>query len=269
MIMKKFTLKSGLVLPWIGFGTDGFKSSAEIMNSFRYAIDTGYVLIDIATIYDNYSTLADIIKNSDRESLILCVKFNKMDLEKQNIKQLFEKIANDFGTDYIDIFMLHNTKVGDHEMILSELIDLKINKKIKAIGVSNFSLKHFRKIEKLLPHIDINQIEFHPFLFQKDLYDYCQQHNIHIMGYRPLGNGLILENREVIEIANKYEKRPAQILINWCNEMQVSSIVKSKKIEHLYENFQSLAFALEKKDKRFLSNIEEQKRTCFGEWSDF
>lgn len=268
--MKNFLLKSGLELPWIGFGTDGFHATAEIKNAFHFAINNGYRLIDIATIYNSYSTITSIIKGTPKESLILCVKFNRMDLEKITLQQLFDKVSHDFGRDCIDIFMMHNTKVGNHKSILSDLLDLKKDRKIKSIGVSNFSLKHFSAIEKYIEHIDINQIEFHPFLFQRNLYDFCRKNYIHIMGYRPLGNGQILQELEIQKIAAKYKDRTtSQILINWCNEMQVSSIVKSKKTDHLLENFQALNFCLEKEDKLFLSNINKMKRTCFGEWSDF
>lgn len=268
--MKSFVLKSGLELPWIGFGTDGFQSPAEIESSLHFAINNGYRLIDIATIYDSYSTIASIIKGIPKESLILCVKFNKMDLQERSLQHLFDKVSNDFGRDCIDIFLMHNTKVGNHESILLDLIDLKKDKKIKSLGVSNFSLKHFSTIEKYIEHIDVNQIEFHPFLFQRDLYEFCQKNYIHIMGYRPFGNSQILQEPEIQKIADKYNGKTAtQILINWCNEMQVSTIVKSKKPEHLLENFHALNFPLEQDDKFFLSNINKIKRTCFGEWSDF
>jgi diketogulonate reductase-like aldo/keto reductase len=183
--MKSFQLKSGITLPWIGIGTDGFTSNEETQQSLQMAINHHYQLIDSATGYSSYETVADVVQKNNRKNLILCVKFNGGDLKRYTVKELFEKISDDFKTKYIDILLMHNTKIGDLKEICTNLIDLKKEKKIFSLGVSNFAVKHFSLIEDFIEHIDINQIEFHPFLFQKELYDFCQNNSIHIMGYRP------------------------------------------------------------------------------------
>jgi diketogulonate reductase-like aldo/keto reductase len=108
----------------------------------------------------------------------------------------------------------------------------------------------------------VNQIEFTPWLYQKDVLDYCKQQRIQLQSYSPLTRGIKFNDPRLIHLCHKYDKTPAQIILNWNIQLGVSAIPKSTKPERLQENFDAINFTLEKEDILFMNSFNEGFRIC-------
>jgi len=140
---------------------------------------------------------------------------------------------------------------------------LKVGK-ARAIGVSNYSiaeLKETIQISDIIPAI--NQVEFHPFLYQKDLLDFCKNNRIQIESYSPLTRGRKLNHPLVKAISNKYGKTTAQILIKWNLQHGLVVIPKSIHENRILENSQVFDFRIEEKDMEALNSLNENLQTIF------
>ena len=131
----------------------------------------------------------------------------------------------------------------------------------KAIGVSNFHIHH---LEDILPDSQIvptvNQIEFHPFLIQPKLLNYCREHNIQVEAWSPLMQGQIITVQAVQELAEKYHKTPAQITLRWDLQHEVVTIPKSVHSNRIAENAQIFDFELSQEDMNVLNALDQGKR---------
>jgi diketogulonate reductase-like aldo/keto reductase len=136
--------------------------------------------------------------------------------------------------------------------------------KARAIGVSNYSI---RELNEVLQNVDVvptvNQVEFHPFLYQQDLLRFCEKNRIQLEAYSPLTRGKRLNHPNIVEVAKKYDKTPAQVLIRW--SLQHDSVVIPKSIheDRILENSQVFDFNLEPEDMKFLNSLNENFRTVF------
>jgi methylglyoxal/glyoxal reductase len=136
--------------------------------------------------------------------------------------------------------------------------------KAHAIGVSNYSI---RELNELLHKSDVvpavNQVEFHPFLYQEELLRFCKNNNIQLEAYSPLTRGKKLNHPSIVEMAKKYDKTPAQILIRWSLQHDVIVIPKSIHQARIKENSQVFDFQLEPEDMKLLDSLNQNLRTVF------
>jgi diketogulonate reductase-like aldo/keto reductase len=136
--------------------------------------------------------------------------------------------------------------------------------KARAIGVSNYSI---RELNELIDKSDIvpavNQVEFHPFLYQEELLRFCKNNKIQLEAYSPLTRGKRLNHPNILELAKKYNKTPAQVLIRWSLQHNVIVIPKSIHEARIKENSQVFDFQLEPKDMKLLDSLNENLYTVF------
>jgi diketogulonate reductase-like aldo/keto reductase len=144
------------------------------------------------------------------------------------------------------------------------MIKLLHQGKARAIGVSNYSI---RELNELLDKSDIvpavNQVEFHPFLYQEELLRFCKNNKIQLEAYSPLTRGKRLNHPNILELAKKYNKTPAQVLIRWSLQHNVVVIPKSIHEARIKENSQVFDFQLEPKDMKLLDSLNENLYTVF------
>jgi diketogulonate reductase-like aldo/keto reductase len=136
--------------------------------------------------------------------------------------------------------------------------------KCRAIGVSNYATRH---LEELLANSDVvpavNQVEFHPFLYQRELLEYCQRHQIQLEAYSPLTRGERLNHPTVLDVAKRHGRAPAQVLIRWSLQHSVVAIPKSVRKERILENSRVFDFVLTADDMKVLDSLNEDFRTCW------
>lgn len=268
MEVEQTRYSSGLIIPTLGLGTfqlEGSLATDTILKSY----DIGYRLIDTATSYNNHVDVARAIKQLPRDLLTIGSKINKTDVTMYGATKACEMILSQLQTSYLDILYLHHPKIGLLSDIVSEMIILKEKGLIRSIGISNFSRVHMLEIKHFLSHVDVNQIEVHPLLFQPPLYEFCYSNNISIMAFRPFADNRLAMNKTVLNIANKYKKSWRQIVLRWLLQNNMQAIFKSSSEQHLLENFSIFDFELLPDDKLLLDGLNENIYTCTSEFIDY
>ncbi|PIR43071.1 oxidoreductase [candidate division WWE3 bacterium CG10_big_fil_rev_8_21_14_0_10_32_10] len=267
-----YTLKSGIKIPKIGFGTWQLKGE-EAIRAVTAALQVGYRHIDTADVYDNHSEVKQSIENSElqREDLFLTTKVWRDDLAKQDTIDAVNRFLEELDTDYIDLLLIHwpNKDIPISET-LQTFNELKNEGKIKAIGVSNFTMHHLQDALKSNVVIDINQIEVHPLLNQSELKKFCDDNNIITTAYSPLAQGEALIKPLIIELADKYNVSSAQVVLNWLLSRGMVVIPKSNNKEHIKDNLNAANWQMEEADiEKINSMANESYRVVNPPFNEF
>lgn len=268
-MMPKLEIFPGVFVPMIGFGTWELKGP-QCEKAVKIALELGYRHIDTAHLYQNHREIARALKGYDREELFLTSKFMLQINPEEGVKESCERALKELKTDYLDLFLLHYPdRSAPIPKILEELCSLIDLGLTRAVGVSNFTIGHLKDIESYHFPLCLNQVEYHPYLNQKELLNYCAKRKIHIMSYRSLGKGELVNEPFLSKIGEKYEKSAAQISLRWLLEKHIPVIPKGSSKKHISENIDILDFNLSQEDFDKLDSLKQQKRYCESEWSDF
>ena len=260
--MKEFKLNNGITMPSVGIGTFLLEPK-DAQNSVREALKLGYRLIDTANAYMNERAVGRGMYESgvDRKDIFLSTKLWPSEYENPNaVEETLERL----GTDYIDLLFIHQPTKNWREGY-KQLIKAYKEGKIRAIGISNFEGEY---IDSLLKEFDVVpqviQVECHPFYPQTDLRKTTDKYDIKIMSWYPLGGkGMtaeLLDSDIIKNMANKYHKSPAQIVLKWHNEMGFIVIPGSKNVDHIKDNINIFDFELTKDDMNEISKLDSGKR---------
>lgn len=254
-------LRNGIDMPNIGFGTSLIEGE-ECVSNIRQVLQAGYRNIDTASAYKNEIYIGQAIKESNlpREEIFITSKVWKDSMGYENTIKSFNNSLKSLGLDYIDLFLIHWPRNNDEKLNIDTwraLEDLYKQKKVKAIGLSNF-LKHH--LEIILNNCEINpmvdQIEFHPGLTREETVKFCKENNIVVEAWAPLGKGKMLQNEDLVRIANKYNKSVAQICIKWCLQNGVVPLPKTTNWNRMLENKDVFDFIILDEDMNFINNME-------------
>lgn len=258
---ERIKLNNGIYIPSIGFGTS-LVTGDECTTIIKKAIEVGYRHIDTASAYENEVEIGNAIKQSkiDRKELFITSKVWKDAMGYENTLKSFENSLKRLDVEYIDLFLIHWPNNNNEQINIETwkaLEKLYKEKKVRAIGVSNF-LKHH--LEKLLKSCEImpviNQIEFHPGLMRKETIDFCKEKNIVLEAWAPLGKGKMLKNEILMEIAQKYNKSTAQLCLKWCLQNDVIPLPKSENEGRMKQNLDLFDFEITKEDMETINNME-------------
>jgi len=263
-LSSKLVLNNGFSMPLLGFGTFRLEAGVECRNAVRWALEAGYRLVDTAVIYNNELDVGLAVKESGvpREDVFVTTKLWTSDFGFEKALKAFDTSLKTLGLDYVDLYLIHWPEGVLRNESWKALEKLYKDGKCKSIGVSNYNIRH---LEELLSFADItpavNQVEFNPFLYQKELLDYCRKHRIQLEAYRSLLKGLKMDDKRLVEIAASYKKTPAQVLIRWALQHEVVAIPKSKNKERIKENADVFDFKISQKDMSMLDSFNENFRT--------
>ena len=249
MRMEYITLNNGLKIPQIGLGMwDTYDEEAA--QAVATALKLGYRHIDTAMFYKNEAAVGEGIRRSGvpREEITVVTKIWYTDMVQGKVRETFEQSLANLGLDDVDMYLLHwplNDVAGSWKV----LEGLYEEGRVKASGVCSFQ-KHHRETlletAKIKPMV--NQIESHPLFTQDELVRYCQEQGITVEVWGPLGQGNDLTNETIINLAEKYGKTPAQIILRWHMQRGVIAIPKSVKEHRMVENASVFDFALSEED---------------------
>ncbi|MDH5160036.1 aldo/keto reductase [Heyndrickxia oleronia] len=261
------TLHNGVKMPWFGIGVFKVEEGPELVNAVRAAIKNGYRSIDTAAIYGNEEGVGQGIREGiqeagiTREDLFVTSKVWNADLGYESTIQAYETSLKKLGLDYLDLYLIHWPVEGKYKEAWRALETLYKAGKIKAIGVSNFQTHH---LEELLKDAEIkpmvNQVEYHPRLSQKEVQTFCQEHGIQLEAWSPLMQGQLLDNEVLAEIATKYNKSVAQVILRWDLQNGVVTIPKSTKEHRIIENANVFDFELTKEDMERIDDLNQNHR---------
>ncbi|KGR77109.1 aldo/keto reductase [Ureibacillus sinduriensis] len=261
------TLHNDVNMPWFGLGVFKVEEGPELVNAVRFAIKNGYRSIDTAAIYGNEEGVGKGIKAGlneagiSREELFVTSKVWNSDLGYDSTLAAFETSLAKLDLEYLDLYLIHWPVEGKYKDAWRALETLYKQGRVKAIGVSNFQIHH---LEDLLKDAEIkpmiNQVEYHPRLTQKELHAFCKENGIQLEAWSPLMQGQLLENETLQEIAAKYNKSVAQIILRWDLQNGVVTIPKSTKEHRIVENADVFDFELTSGDMAIIDGLNENHR---------
>lgn len=265
-LKQTIILNNGISMPILGLGVWKTKSGKECKEAVLNALEAGYRHIDTARIYDNELDVGQAIRESGipRKEIFITTKLWNADQGSDKTRKALENSLDRLGIDFVDLYLIHFPVTSKRMDSWKELEKLYHDKLCKAIGVSNYTIIHLTELLKnsqITPAI--NQVEFHPFLNQIHLLEYCKKHKIQLEAYSPLAHGQKIEDPTIAKIAQKYDKTPAQILIRWAIEQKIVVIPKSIKKERIIENSKVFDFAISEEDMKILNSLNEDFRTCW------
>jgi len=257
------TLYNGVKMPWLGFGVFKVKDGDEVVDAVKTAIKAGYRSIDTAKVYNNESGVAQGIRESGiaREDLFITTKVWNSDQGYESTLAAFEESMKRLELEYLDLYLIHWPVKGKYKDTWRALEKLHKEGRIRAIGVSNFQIHHLEDLT-----IDatvkpaVNQVELHPLLTQKELRDYCSKHEIQIEAWSPLGQGNLMEHPLLQDIAAKYGKSPAQVILRWDLQNGIVTIPKSVTPERIHANTELYDFELTAEEIEQINGLNENKR---------
>jgi diketogulonate reductase-like aldo/keto reductase len=249
------TLHNGIHMPWFGIGVFKVEEGSELVDAIKAAVKHGYRSIDTAAAYANENSVGQAIRealqenNLSREDLFVTSKVWNADLGYEETRTAYEASLDKLGLDYLDLYLVHWPVQGKYKEAWRALESLYKEGRIKAIGVSNFQVHHLEDLMKdaeITPMV--NQVEFHPQLTQAELLQFCQKNNIQMEAWSPLMQGQLLDHAVLQDIATKYGKSVAQVILRWDVQQGVVTIPKSTKAHRIVENADIFDFELTQED---------------------
>lgn len=254
----------GVKVPALGFGTWRLKGRT-CRDMVRQAIGIGYRHIDTASIYDNEEDVGRGIADSGvaRHQIFLVTKVWRDQLAADSITRAAAESRDRLGTDYIDLLLIHwpNRAVPLAET-LRAMRHLMEDGRIRHIGVSNFPVALLREsVEALSAPILANQVEYHPYLSQNHLLDYCRQARIMLTAYCPLAEGKAVHEPAIQRIAAKHKRSAAQVILRWLLDQDpVAAIPMTADPDHCRSNFEVFDFELEAEDRTVIGGLARNRR---------
>ncbi|CAK9303313.1 unnamed protein product [Gordionus sp. m RMFG-2023] len=271
-------------MPMLGLGTYKITEKEEMFKVFKYALECGYRAFDTAQMYGNEEIIGETLEellpkfNLKRADVFITSKL-MTDQHGDKAAAAIDETLRKLRTDYIDLFLIHwpyvdglersDLKNGEIRASSWKFLEKAcIAGKIKSIGVSNYTIKHLDEMLKdgspykarIRPAID--QVEFHPYLYQKEMLDYCDENGMTLEGYSPLGSPKskdILEEEVIKNLAKKYSKQPAQIVLRWEIQHDVIVIPKSANPERIKANIEVFDFSLSPAEMESINALNKNK----------
>ena len=266
-LQSKTVLNNGVEMSWFGLGVFKVEDGPELVEAVKSAIKAGYRSIDTAAIYGNEKAVGEGIRAGikeagiSREDLFITSKVWNSDQGYETTLAAYEESLKKLELDYLDLYLVHWPVEGKYKDTWRALETLYKEKRVRAIGVSNFQIHHLQDVMKdaeIKPMI--NQVEYHPRLTQKELQAFCKEQGIQMEAWSPLMQGQLLDNETLQEIAEKHGKTTAQVILRWDLQNGVITIPKSTKEHRIIANADIFNFELTKEDMEKIDALNQNHR---------
>jgi 2,5-diketo-D-gluconate reductase A len=256
-------LNDGKTIPQLGFGVFQIPP-ADTAEAVSTALEAGYRHIDTAEMYGNERGVGEALRASglDRADVFITTKLNNGFHEPDAARKAFAETLADLDSDYVDLFLIHwplpTLYGGDFVSTWKTLEEFRSDGRARSIGVSNFQVAH---LERLAAESDVvpavNQIELHPYFHNAEVDAYGRAHGIATEAWAPIAQGKVLADPALANIAAKYDKSPAQVVLRW--HIQRGNIVfpKSTTPSRIQENFALFDFELDQADVLVIDALDK------------
>jgi diketogulonate reductase-like aldo/keto reductase len=287
-IDTKLILNDRQLIPQLGLGVWQIRAGATCEAAALAALEAGYRHIDTAAMYGNEESVGAAIRMSGipRENIFVTTKLWNTD--HGNPERALDTSLRKLKLDYVDLYLIH-FPVRERRQSWRVLEKLRADGKARSIGVSNFTIRHLKELLAETETVPaVNQVEFHPYLYQRDLLAFCQAKGIVIEAYSPLTHRERLNDPKLVAVAKRYSsavpqpaasgsqlplpdrlaRRPAtkstaQILIRWALQHGLVVIPKSANRGRIFENADVFDFQITAEDMQLLDRFNESLRTCW------
>ena len=208
---SRAVLNNGVEIPRLGLGVYQSPPGKTTERAVQYALMIGYRLIDTAQLYGNEEDVGRALRKSgvSRDEVFITTKVWNSDQGYESTLQACNKSLQRLGLSYLDLYLIHWPVPGMSEETWKAMVRLLREQKTRAIGVSNYDIDDLSQLMQssdVLPAVD--QVEFHPFLYQERLLRFCEKNRIQMEAYSPLTRGMQIDHPTIIAVANKYRKTP-------------------------------------------------------------
>ena len=279
--MQLLQLANNHQIPAIGYGTWRLKNKPATVDIINDAISAGYRHFDTAFAYGNEETLGQAFGATKVPRSELFITGKLWNDDRSNVRAACTRSIKNLQCEYLDLYLVHwpaspavhKDWAEVNRKVWAELEKLYQAGLVKAIGVCNFKvnqLEELLKTAKIPPMV--NQIEYHIGQRQPDIVEFCNQHNILVEAWSPLGSGKMLKVPELVQLAEKYQVSPAQLSIKWCLDNGVLPLPKSKDPERMRQNLDVFDLKISPADLKILndmpyvggSGLDSETITLFG-----
>ncbi|MGP4076529.1 aldo/keto reductase [Halobacillus sp. K22] len=262
-LTETVTLNNGIHMPKLGLGVYKMEEEQEVVRAVKSAVDIGYRHLDTASFYGNESGLGRGIRESGvpREELFITTKVWNDEQGYKETLEAFERSLDRLGLEYLDLYLIHWPVPGKFTDTWKAMEKLYRDGRVKAIGVCNFMEHHLDELMKeaqVKPVVD--QVEFHPRLYQEDLLRYCQDRDILLEAWSPLARGNYFDEPVLQELAAHYKKTAAQIILRWHWQHGVIIIPKSSNKNRQAQNADLFDFSLTNEDMENINALHTGER---------
>jgi diketogulonate reductase-like aldo/keto reductase len=256
-------------MPALGLGTYKLQG-VTCRQVVREALEHGYRHIDTAWMYDNQGDVGGAIQEStvDREEVFLTTKIWHEELSPEALRHEFDRSLQKLDTEFVDLLLIHwpnpDFPLGP---TLVAMTDLREQGRLRHIGVSNFTPSLLEEAMKHAP-IRCNQIEYHPLLDQSRQLKLLRQHGMPLVAHSPLAQGKVLEEAPVIELAERHERSPSQVVLRWQMQQEgVAAIPRSGNPDHVRANLEIFDFELGDEEMKRISDLARGERLVDPSWA--
>ena len=263
----RVSLNDGTKMPVLGLGVWQAAPGKETRTAVAAALEIGYRLIDTAKLYGNERDVGIAVRESGirRDEIFVTTKLWNSDHGYESALRAFERSRKELGLDIVDLYLVHWPVPGLRHESWKALLRLRDEGLARSVGVSNYTARHLKELVPASPtQPSVNQVEFHPFLYQKELLSYCESHGVQLEAYSPLMKGHRHDDPVLLGIAAKYNRTVAQILIRWSLQHGLVVIPKSVRAERIRENASVFDFELRREDMERLDALDERSHTAWN-----
>jgi 2,5-diketo-D-gluconate reductase A len=259
--MTTRTLADGNEIPLIGLGVWQVPNGPECEAAVHAALELGYRHIDTAQAYGNEESVGRALRDSGvpRDDVFITTKFYPV---REDPEAEAQRSLERLGVDQVDLYIIHWPQ-GGPTWAWPGMQRAREAGYARSIGVSNFSVA---QLDELLAVADtppvVDQVQLSPFEYRRALLDACEERDIALEAYSPLGTGRHLSDPRIEEIAERVGRTPAQVLIRWCVQRDLIVLPKSTHRERIAENAQVFDFELSDEDMAALDSLDETGGTA-------
>lgn len=262
-LADRVEIAPGVWMPRLGLGTYKAPEGPEVLSEVETGLRIGYRGIDTAALYGNEHSVGEAIRRSGltREDVFVATKVWNADQGYRSTLAAFSSSLERLGFDFVDLYLIHWPNPELMEPTWRAMQEIQRSGRARAIGVCNFLVHHLELLATFAetpPAVD--QLELHPGLQQPEVRAYCAEHGITVQAWAPVMRGRAGDVPELVEIARRHGKTPAQVSIRWILQSGVTTIPKSTHEERLRENADVFDFELTAEEMATIDSIGREQR---------